>query len=62
MEMERSSLFRPGLYYIVLADLAGNTKFNATYGNAHADIKFQWFHTAAIQSIGEIDFSNYVNL
>ncbi len=60
MEMERRSLFRPGLYYIVLADLTGNTKFNAKYGNAHTDIRVQWFHTAAIQSIGEINFSNYV--
>jgi hypothetical protein len=60
MEMERKSLFRPGLYYIVLADLVGNTKFNATYGNAHADIRVQWFHTAAIQAIGEIKLYNYV--
>ncbi|MBU2554104.1 MAG: hypothetical protein KKF98_06550 [Bacteroidetes bacterium] len=60
MEMERKSLFRPGLYYIVLADLTGNTKFNANYGNAHADLRVQWFHTAVIQSIGEIKLSNYV--
>ncbi len=60
MEMERASLFRPGLYYIVLTDLTGNTKFNAKYGNAHADIRVQWFHTAAIQAIGEIKLTNYV--
>jgi len=60
MEMERKSIFRPGLYYIVLADLTGNTKFNKEYGNAHADIRVQWFHTSAIQAIGEIDISNYV--
>jgi hypothetical protein len=33
-EMEGLSLFRPGLYYIVLADLVGNTAFNAKYGDA----------------------------
>jgi len=60
MEMERKSLFRPGLYYIVLADLTGNTNFNATYGNAHADIRVQWFHTAVIQAIGDIKPSNYI--
>ena len=60
MEMERKSLFRPGLYYIVLADLTGNTKFNATYGNAHADIRVQWFHTAVIKAIGEIMPLNYI--
>lgn len=60
LEMERKSLFRPGLYYIVLADLVGNTIFNATYGNLHADLRVQWFHTAAIQAIGEIKLYNYV--
>jgi hypothetical protein len=60
MEMERKSLFRPGLYYIVLTDLMNNTAFNSNYGNAHADIRVQWFHTAAIQSIGEIEISNYI--
>ena len=59
IEMERNSLFRPGLYYIVLADLKGNTNFNSKYGNAHADLRVQWFQTAAIQAIGEIDLSNY---
>jgi len=59
-ELERSSLFRPGLYYIVLSDLCGNTAFNAKYGNHEADIRTEWFHTAVIESIGEIDLSNYV--
>ena len=30
-DLEKHSLFRPGLYYIVLADLCGNTAFNAKY-------------------------------
>lgn len=59
-EMEEKSLFRPGLYYIVLADLCDNTKFNATYGNKEADKRVQWFHTAAIESIGSIKMENYV--
>src|ERR1700693_2205364 len=59
-EMEKSSLFRPGLYYIVLADLVGNTAFNVKYGNKEADRRVEWFHTAGIQSIGEISLNNYV--
>ena len=59
-EMESKSLFRPGLYYIVLADLCGNTAFNAKYGDAEGDIRTEWFHTAAIQSLGEFDVQNYV--
>jgi class 3 adenylate cyclase len=59
-EMESKSLFRPGLYYIVLADLCGNTAFNAKYGDAEGDVRTQWFHTAAIQSLGEIAVRNYV--
>lgn len=61
IEMEKESLFRPGLYYIVLADLKGNTEFNNKYGNDHTDIRVQWFHTAAIQSIGEINPTNYIS-
>jgi hypothetical protein len=58
-KMEQASLFRPGLYYIVLADLCGNTAFNAKYGNAEGDIRVEWFQTAVIQSLGEIDVRNY---
>ncbi|MFT9330867.1 MAG: hypothetical protein ABF533_02430 [Acetobacter persici] len=59
-QMEASTLFRPGLYYIVLADLRGNTAFNAKYGNAEGDVRVEWFQTAVIQSIGEISPENYV--
>src|SRR5580692_5216751 len=59
-EMEKTSLFRPGLYYIVLADLCANTAFNTKYGDAEGDVRTEWFHTAAIQSIGEIEVRNYI--
>lgn len=59
-EMEASTLFRPGLYYVVLADLRGNTAFNAKYGNAEGDVRVEWFQTTIIQSIGEIQPENYI--
>ena len=59
-EMEKASLFRPGLYYIVLVDLCANTAFNAKYGDKEGDIRIQWFHTAVIESIGETPLRNYV--
>jgi class 3 adenylate cyclase len=59
-ELEKTSLFRPGLYYIVLADLCGNTAFNAKYGDAEGDVRTEWFQTAVIQSIGETGLRNYV--
>ena len=59
-EMEKASLFRPGLYYIVLVDLCSNTAFNAKYGDKEGDVRTQWFHTAVIESIGEIALRNYV--
>lgn len=59
-KLESSSLFRSGLYYVVLADLCGNTAFNAKYGDGEGDVRIEWFHTAAIQSIGEIELQNYV--
>lgn len=58
--MEKASLFRPGLYYIVLVDLCSNTAFNAKYGDKEGDVRTQWFHTAVIESIGEIALRNYV--
>lgn len=59
-EMAKSSLFRPGLYYIVLADLCANTAFNAKHGDRECDVRTEWFHTAAISAIGEIGLRNYV--
>jgi hypothetical protein len=59
-EMERRTQFRPGLYYIVLADLRGNTDFNAKYGNAEADVRVEWFHTTVVQTLGELEINNYV--
>jgi hypothetical protein len=59
-EMESKSIFRPGLYYIVLADLCENTSFNAKYGDAEGDLRTQWFHTAAIEALGDIKLENYV--
>lgn len=59
-EMEENSLFRPGLYYIVLADLCENTAFNAKYGDAEGDVRIEWFHTAVIESLGELPLRNYV--
>ncbi|MFK0329692.1 hypothetical protein ACIQUB_01050 [Rhizobium sp. NPDC090275] len=58
-KMEKNSLFRPGLYYIVLADLKGNTEFNAKYGDTQGDIRIQWFQTCAIEALGTIKPSNY---
>ena len=61
LEMQKKSLFREGLYYIVLADIAGNTDFNVKYGNAHADLRGQWFHTSIIEALGHITLNNYAN-
>ncbi len=57
--MEQKSLFRPGLYYIVLVDLRGHVAFNATYGNDIGDLRVQWFQTAVLESLGEIPITNY---
>src|SRR5262245_25299783 len=58
--MERTSIFRPGLYYIVLVELCDYTEFNARHGDAEGDIRIQWFQTAVIESIGEIEPANYI--
>jgi len=58
--MEKKSQFRPGLYYIVLADLRANTQFTQKYGNAEGEIRVEWFHTTIVQTIGELDMKNYI--
>lgn len=58
-EMERSSLFRPGIYYIVLADLIGNTNFNVKYGDKAGDTRIEWFQTCAIEALGKELPSNF---
>lgn len=59
-KIEKSSLFRPGLYYIVLVDLVGQTQFNQSYGDAEGTLRIEWFQTCVISTIGEIDIENYV--
>lgn len=59
-DMESKSLFRSGLYYIVLADLCGNTAFNAKYGNGLGDTRTQWFHTVALESLGQVSPNNFL--
>ncbi|GEM_PF-1713649 len=61
LDMQKKSLFRPGLHYIVLADIEKNTNFSIDYGDAHADIRDQWFHTAVIEALGSIELGNYAN-
>lgn len=60
-DMEEASLFRSGLYYIVMADLMDSSKFNAKYGDKAGDIRIEWFHTCAITALGVAPPSNYAS-
>ncbi|MFW2351095.1 hypothetical protein [Qipengyuania sp.] len=59
-ELERSRQFRPGLYYIVLADLMDATRFSNIFGNEALKRRIELFHIACVQAIGELDLKNYV--
>ena len=61
MKLESEKHFRRGIYYIVLTDLCKNTAFQKKYGNDLTDIRVQWFHTAVIRALGEIQLDNYAN-
>lgn len=61
LEMQKRSLFREGLYYTVICDIEKNTDFNVQYGNAHADLRAQWFHTAVIEALGQIQLNNHAH-
>jgi class 3 adenylate cyclase len=58
-EMERTSLFRPGLYYILLVDLCGSTKSAEKLGADLNARRIQWFITACVESLGTIQLRNY---
>jgi hypothetical protein len=58
-EMERKTLFRPGLYYILLIDMIESTKLIGEVGHEIAKRKIEWFITACVETLGQIRPENF---
>ncbi len=58
IELHAQGIIRNGIYYIVLVDLVGSTKFSAENGNAKMDERIQQFVTYSFQALNAINIKN----
>jgi class 3 adenylate cyclase len=59
-KLEQQHIFRPGLYYIALVDLSGSTVASEKLGAVESRKRVEWFVTACVEALGEINLRNYV--
>jgi class 3 adenylate cyclase len=57
-DLQSQGLLRKGVYYLVLVDLVGSTKFGVEYGNTSLDQRIQTFVTSSITAISHTPLSN----
>jgi class 3 adenylate cyclase len=59
MELEKSQLFRPGLYYILLSDLCRSTEASLHLGSELNRLRVETFILNCIDVLGSIELQNY---
>lgn len=57
-ELQQEGVIRDGLYYVVLMDLVGSTKFAAEYGNKEAIDRIEFFIKNSLQALNDSNVSN----
>jgi class 3 adenylate cyclase len=57
-ELQSQGLLRNGLYYVVLIDLVGSTKFAAEHGNAAVSERVKFFVSSSFRALNEAEVSN----
>lgn len=57
-ELQSQGVIRSGLYYVVLVDLVGSTKFAADHGNDAASGRVQFFVSSSFRALNECDLRN----
>jgi class 3 adenylate cyclase len=57
-DLQRQGVLRSGLYYIVLMDLVGSTKFAAEHGNKLAGERIQSFITSSFRALNDAHVAN----
>lgn len=58
MELQSQGVIRNGLYYIVLVDLVGSTKYSAEYGNEKTAKRIENFITASFDALNSLNIVN----
>lgn len=58
LELQAQGVIRNGIYYIVLVDLVGSTKFSAEYGNAKMDERIRHFVSFSFQALNASKIRN----
>lgn len=58
LDLQSQGLIRNGLYYVVLADIVGSTKYAAQYGDKVNAERIKHFVTSAFKAIGNTDLTN----
>ena len=58
IELQSQGIIRNGIYYIVLVDLCGSTKFSAEHGNMSMDERIQYFVTNSFQALTASNITN----
>lgn len=58
IELQSQGIIRNGIYYIVLVDLVGSTKFSAEYGNVKMDERIKYFVTFSFQALAASEIAN----
>src|SRR5438132_4677860 len=57
-ELQNQRLLGNGLYYVVLMDLVGSTKYAAEFGNKASIERIEFFILHALQAINHTNVSN----
>ncbi|MCE5231424.1 hypothetical protein LLG95_17750 [bacterium] len=58
MDLQNQGVVRNGVYYVVLVDLVGSTKFAATYGNEKTAERIKLFIRSSFQALNYIKIRN----
>jgi class 3 adenylate cyclase len=58
VDLQKQGVIRSGLYYVVLVDLVGSTKFAAAHGNEAAADRIRTFISASFNALNEIKVRN----
>lgn len=58
IELQSQGIIRNGIYYIVLVDLVGSTKYSAENGNVRMDERIKYFVTYSFQALTVSNLTN----
>src|SRR5690349_21293131 len=58
LDLQAQGVIRNGLYYIVLVDLVGSTKFLAQHGNKEAVARIERFVVSSFHALNDLKLSN----